>query len=125
MPKAREPRATKIDAAVGGRIREARIARGWNQTRLAKSVGVSFQQFQKYENGTNRVSASRLYLIAGALGVSIDDLVDSVSTKNIAACGPVGDVPWTRETMQLFKYALRVPSAHRRALINMAKQTSR
>lgn len=124
MAKARKPRSTPIDKIVGQRIREYRITRGWNQAKLGKEAGVSFQQFQKYENGDNRVSASRLYLIAGALGVSIDDLMSDVPGK--AAAKPKarinGEVPWTRETMQLFKYAIRVPAASRRALLDMARQ---
>jgi transcriptional regulator with XRE-family HTH domain len=66
--------ATKIidpfDAHVGGRIRVQRRMLGLNQTQLAKSLGVTFQQLQKYENATNRVSASMLQRAAQALGVS-------------------------------------------------------
>jgi transcriptional regulator with XRE-family HTH domain len=59
------------DAAVGPRIRALRYALGLSQVDLAKRLGVSFQQVQKYENGRNRVSASRLYHIANVLGVSV------------------------------------------------------
>ena len=59
-----------FDTAVGRRIRLARSAAGLNQTQLARDVGVTFQQIQKYEKGTNRVSASRMALIARSLGVT-------------------------------------------------------
>ena len=58
-----------IDRHIGARIRMQRMVRGVSQTDLGNAVGVSFQQSQKYENGTNRVSASRLHQIADALEV--------------------------------------------------------
>ena len=61
-----------IDAFVGGRIAWRRTALGLSQTALAQRLGISFQQIQKYETGTNRVSASRLHRIATVLGVSIE-----------------------------------------------------
>lgn len=61
--------ATPVDRYIGRRIRECRRHRGLSQTALAQRVGVSWQQIQKYEDATSRVSASRLYDIAKALGV--------------------------------------------------------
>ncbi len=55
------------DAAVGENIRTARIAAGLSQTDLGRACGISFQQIQKYEKGTNRVGGSRLMQIAEAL----------------------------------------------------------
>lgn len=60
-----------IDAQIGQRIREARHAQGMAQTLLAKELGITFQQVQKYENGSNRVSAARLFDIANVLGMPI------------------------------------------------------
>ncbi|MCF8482346.1 MAG: helix-turn-helix domain-containing protein [Rhodospirillum sp.] len=62
----------EVDTHVGRKIRQRRIALSMDQDTLARLVGVSFQQIQKYERGTNRVSASRLYDIAMSLGVSVD-----------------------------------------------------
>ena len=56
-----------IDAHVGRRVREARAAKGLSQEKLGNLLGISFQQVQKYERGMNRLSASRLYEIAGVL----------------------------------------------------------
>jgi transcriptional regulator with XRE-family HTH domain len=58
-----------VDAQVGQLIRAQRVALGMPQTALAKKLGLTFQQLQKYEKGTNRVSASRLLQIAEALEV--------------------------------------------------------
>jgi transcriptional regulator with XRE-family HTH domain len=61
-----------VDVHVGGRIRTRRLLIGMNQETLARNLGVTFQQVQKYEGGANRVSASRLAEIAAVLGVGID-----------------------------------------------------
>jgi transcriptional regulator with XRE-family HTH domain len=59
-----------VDAFVGAKVRELRIASGITQQALAKKIGTTFQQVQKYEKGTNRISASRLQSIANALGTT-------------------------------------------------------
>lgn len=59
-----------VDKHVGVRLRRQRHARGLSQQELAHLVGISFQQIQKYESGTNRVSASRLQQFADALKVT-------------------------------------------------------
>ena len=60
-----------VDLHVGHKIRDRRKELRLSQTDLGTKVGVSFQQLQKYENGTNRVGASRLAAIAKALGVPV------------------------------------------------------
>jgi transcriptional regulator with XRE-family HTH domain len=70
--KARTP--DPIDEHVGRQIERRRKARAASQSSLAQAVGVSLQQIQKYELGVNRVSASRLYHIAVALGCAPGDL---------------------------------------------------
>lgn len=64
-------RSNQTDVAVGQRIRAFRKEANLSQTELADQIGVTFQQVQKYENGTNRVGAGRLTMIARALDVSI------------------------------------------------------
>ena len=65
-------RPTAIDQEIGQRIRAHRVYLNLSQEKLAARTGVTFQQIQKYENGTNRVSASRLVSIAHALGVPVE-----------------------------------------------------
>lgn len=62
-------KANPIDAHVGSRIRLRRNMIGLSQEKLGERLGITFQQVQKYEKGTNRVGASRLQAIAGILGV--------------------------------------------------------
>ncbi len=61
-----------IDGHVGARVRQRRMLLGSNQTKLGEKLGLSFQQVQKYENGTNRISAGRLYDLSRMLDVSIE-----------------------------------------------------
>ncbi len=63
-----QKRAQKIDKVIGRNIRIHRLAKKMSQTELGQQLGVSFQQVQKYENGTNRVGSGRLYQIAAILG---------------------------------------------------------
>src|SRR5258708_12025413 len=60
-----------VDIVVGKRVRLRRVAIKMSQQELAKALRITFQQVQKYENGTNRISFSRLYDIARALKTPI------------------------------------------------------
>lgn len=70
-----------IDAIVGKNLRETRIKRGMSQDELAKAVGLTFQQIQKYERGANRISASRLVELSKAMGVFVTDLFTGVDAE--------------------------------------------
>jgi transcriptional regulator with XRE-family HTH domain len=72
-------RPNQTDVAVGQRIRTFRKEANLSQTALADQIGVTFQQLQKYENGTNRVGAGRLMLIARALNVPITAFFDGLA----------------------------------------------
>ena len=71
-----------VDSLVGERIRLLRKRRNMSQTDLGKALGVTFQQVQKYENGKNRVGASRLHQVATALNVPITELFDGASGRS-------------------------------------------
>jgi len=60
-----------VDRNIGKRIKSRRLFLGYNQQFLAESIGVSYQQVQKYENGTDRVGASRLFAISKSLDVPV------------------------------------------------------
>jgi transcriptional regulator with XRE-family HTH domain len=60
-----------------------------SQSDLAEKIGVAFQQVQKYENGTNRVGASRLSRIAAALGISVGELFESPEHKPADSKSPL------------------------------------
>ncbi|WP_273783772.1 MULTISPECIES: helix-turn-helix transcriptional regulator [unclassified Bartonella] len=69
------------DVSVGKKIRYRRKYMGISQTELGKKLGVSFQQIQKYENGSNRVGAGRLQEIANILDVDISFFYTDISEK--------------------------------------------
>jgi len=71
--------ANHVDAHVGLKVRERRVALGVSQERLAQMLGVAFQQVQKYERGVNRISASRLFQIAHALDVPVGYFFEGLS----------------------------------------------
>ncbi|MBB2163755.1 helix-turn-helix transcriptional regulator [Gluconacetobacter sp. 1b LMG 1731] len=67
-----------VDVHVGGRIRLRRTLLGMSQERLGEALGLTFQQVQKYERGTNRVSASRLYELSDVLDVPVSFFFDGL-----------------------------------------------
>lgn len=74
-----------MDVALGATIRVRRRTIGMSQEALAEKCGVSFQQIQKYENGVNRVSFSRLVQIARALDCRVTDLMGVLDVPDDAA----------------------------------------
>ena len=65
-------RSDSIDKKIGEALRSLRHLRGYSQNQMSDEIGVTFQQFQKYEKGTNRLYVSRLVLICNHLGISIE-----------------------------------------------------
>lgn len=74
-------RASPHDAEIGRRIRALRLERGLSQDTLARHLGLSFQQLQKYEKGVNRVSAGRLQAIASFLGAPVTFFYDGLGER--------------------------------------------
>ncbi len=72
-----------IDLYVGSRVRMRRSLLGMSQERLAAELGITFQQVQKYERGSNRIGASRLWDLAQVLGVSVDFFYQDIDTQTI------------------------------------------
>lgn len=81
-----------VDVTVGNRVREMRIRKGLSQQALGEQVGVSFQQIQKYERGTNRMGSSRLVQIADVLDVPVSSFFDGLGKAgdvDVAEGGPL------------------------------------
>jgi transcriptional regulator with XRE-family HTH domain len=73
--------ATAIDKHVGGRMRMRRLLLSMSQTKLGDALGLTFQQVQKYEKGTNRIGASRLMHIATILQVPVQFFFEGAPTS--------------------------------------------
>ena len=96
-----------FDIQVGERLRALRRAARLSQTVLGNRIGVTFQQVQKYENGSNRISASRLWLIARCLGVPVSALFSDFDHMN--AEGPTSDASRLLEAWRLMDPAHQKP----------------
>ncbi|MBX2833521.1 MAG: helix-turn-helix domain-containing protein [Micavibrio sp.] len=71
----------KVDIHVGQRLRIRRSLMGFSQEKLASLIGLTFQQIQKYERGTNRVSAGRLYELSKILEVPVNYFFDQINSS--------------------------------------------
>ncbi len=108
-----------IDIAVGARIRTRRRASGFSQTQLAESLGITFQQVQKYERGANRVSASMLVRIAAKLETSVAALVGEDGASASATMVARASKSAADDITAL--YARITSTDSRRALMTLAK----
>ncbi len=84
MTNARPRQPDETDQIVGNKVREVRKSRGLTMKQLASHLGVSYQQVQKYEIGSNRIPVSRLATIAQLLGVSVGMFYDQVPGQHFA-----------------------------------------
>lgn len=138
MPSTRQPnrgrtpagRPNPVDVHVGTRLRLRRTILGLSQEALGEALGLTFQQIQKYERGTNRIGASRLFDLARALEVSIEyfyeDMppeVEAASPRHMALAESGAEPParrldpmGKRETLDLVRtyYKIDDPSVRRR-----------
>jgi transcriptional regulator with XRE-family HTH domain len=74
-----------VDVHVGARVRLRRTLHGMTQTDLGDAIGLTFQQVQKYERGTNRISSSRLYELAQVLDVPIENFFEDIPPVALAS----------------------------------------
>jgi len=120
-----------IDIHVGSRVRMRRNLVGYSQEKLGEMLGLTFQQVQKYEKGTNRVSASRLYQIGKILSVPVqffyDDLPEEIESSQYgfaesATEAPIMDFLSSSEGLQLNKaFASIEEPAVRRKVVELVK----
>ena len=111
-----------VDAHVGKRIRQRRWMVGMTQQQLADKVGIKFQQIQKYETGMNRVSASRLWDIAAALGVTISFFFEGLGAAEAGTLA--SDIMADKEALELVRSYYAIPEAQRRRLFDLARVLS-
>ncbi len=110
--------ADPIDVNTGARIRMRRKALGLSQTALAKALGLTFQQVQKYERGTNRISASMLVKAAAKLETTVGALVGEGESAVVAE-GLLPKLAEPGATTLLENYVAMTPSV-RRALVELS-----
>ena len=123
-----------VDVHVGQKVKTRRLTLGMSQDELAKSCGITFQQVQKYERGTNRISVSRLTEIAAALKTHLEYFTEGCAAL---LTGPLKGgargmadnkqtafeaEPMSRDKAELLRaYDSIESAAHKRQVVEMAK----
>jgi transcriptional regulator with XRE-family HTH domain len=125
MAKTKGP--SPIDIHVGSRMRMRRMALGMSQEKLAKALGLTFQQVQKYEKGANRMGSSRLQQAADVLGVAAAFFFEG------AGGGPYGSAPSpayiddfvaSEEGLRLAKSFMHLRPAVRRRIVDLVNEVA-
>ena len=120
-----------IDKHVGSRVRMRRMMLSMSQEKLGDALGLTFQQVQKYEKGTNRIGASRLQQIANILHVSVAFLFEGAPSNSsnsdgfIEPASPtyVADFLATSEGLALTRAFTRITDAKlRRSIVDLVEQ---
>jgi len=112
-----------VDVHVGKRIRHRRWQVGMTQQQLAESVGIKFQQIQKYETGMNRVSASRLWDISKVLEARVGYFFDGLSAdaEGETSSSVSTDIMADKEALELVRTYYSIPENQRRRLFDLAR----
>ena len=120
-----------VDKYVGSRVRMRRIMLGMSQEKLGEALGLTFQQIQKYEKGTNRVGASRIQQISEILQVPVSFLFEgsptgTASSENFGeGTSPsyISDFLATSEGLALTRAFTRITDAKlRRSIVDLVEQ---
>ncbi|QQQ17425.1 helix-turn-helix transcriptional regulator [Brevundimonas vitis] len=115
-----------VDRHVGRRVCERRISLGFNQSDLGRALGLTFQQIQKYEKGSNRISASKLWDIARFFKVDVAYFFEGLATTQPGMAEEAGsgfdhDFPATRYTIEIAKLAPQLPVAKQKLALDLMK----
>ncbi len=121
-----------VDVHVGNRVKQRRVMQGMSQEQLGSNLGLTFQQIQKYEKGANRVSASRLWDIADALGVTTSFFYEGLRRGDALSGGfaEAGQEHFTSqvnstEGLKLNRYFTRIEDPQvRRKILDLVKTLS-
>jgi transcriptional regulator with XRE-family HTH domain len=117
------------DKHVGSRVRMRRLMLGMSQEKLADQLGLTFQQVQKYEKGTNRISASRLQHVCHILDVPVSFFFEqapgpSTSSRGFSEASPayVNDFLASSDGLALLKAFMRIDdSTLRRSIVRLVE----
>jgi len=134
--KVRKPRAKPLDGHIGQRLRQRRTLIGMSQEKLADAVGLTFQQIQKYEKGTNRIGASRLWQFCRVLDVPPSYFFEAISgtpyaeepmsaVVTVPTKGRSKDPLTRRQTLELVRAYYRIADPNvRRNIFDLVKNLS-
>lgn len=116
-----------VDRHVGRRVCEKRIALGYNQSDLGRALGLTFQQIQKYEKGSNRISASKLWDIARFFKVDIGYFFEGLTAVRPGVAEGeaepfVHDFPATRQTIEIGRLAPQLTARQQKLVLDMMRE---
>ncbi len=109
-----------VDVHVGQRIRQGRWMVGMTQQQLGDSVGIKFQQIQKYETGANRICASRIWDIAAAMEVPMSFFFEGLDGQAPDTGMVRGDPLTDKKALNLVRTYHAIPKNQRRLLFDLA-----
>ena len=109
-----------VDVHVGKRVRERRVSLGMSQAKLGEYLGLTFQQIQKYEKGTNRISASKLWALSHFFKVSVEWFFEGLEETSQKQ----NDVMARLEARQLARYYLACPQPTKKRLLALIRATA-
>ena len=113
-----------VDIAVGRKLAERRVSLGFNQTELGRALDLTFQQVQKYEKGTNRISSSKLWAAANFLkvdigyffeGLPIEYPADATAEAQNSQSSP------TRHSLEIAKLVTGLSTAHQKLVLELVR----
>lgn len=115
-----------VDIHVGRRVAERRMSLGHTQSDLGKALGITFQQVQKYERGSNRISASKLWMTAAFLGVGVEYFFSGLG-QSMGLAEPDGpsfdyDGPVSRHSMEIARLSQRLNAEQQRLVLGLIRQ---
>lgn len=119
------------DKHVGSRVRMRRMMLSMSQEKLGEALGLTFQQVQKYEKGTNRIGASRLQQISAILQVPVSFFFEGAPTVGLPSPGMseapsptyISDFLATSDGLALTKSFMRIKDAKlRRRIVDLVEQ---
>jgi transcriptional regulator with XRE-family HTH domain len=125
MPRKKLPpsnrKVTAADKLIGQRLRTRRMELHASQAVLADKLGLTFQQVQKYENGSNRIGAVRLQQIANFLETDIAYFMGDMSNGKPRAPSKVSTFMATKDGIDIVEAMMKLDEPHRRSVIALAR----
>ena len=118
-----------VDVHVGAKVRARRLELGMSQEKLGDAIGLTFQQVQKYERGSNRIGSSRLVQIANALEVPPTYFFEGgpgqtkANSKNVSM-DYVSNFINSRDGLALIKAFSKLPTSLRRSIVELVEKIS-
>lgn len=112
-----------VDRHVGRQVADKRIELGYNQSDLGRALGLTFQQVQKYEKGTNRISASKLWMVARFFKVDIGYFFEGLEGAGADFNGLVEpNGPATRATVEMARLTPQLSAGQQKLVLDLVRQ---